>query len=93
MISKAHMKMEEGRGHRGEGSHTKFLELFRQAVQLFRDASQLGNTASRLGNAGSQLGNAAYCLEEMNRFEEAGGESPLQPFVSQNDRNNNLYNN
>ena len=79
MISKAHMKMEEGRGYRGEGSNAKFLELFGQAVQLFRDASQLGN--------------AAYCLEEMNRLEEAGGESPPHPFVARNDRNNNLYDN
>ena len=69
MISKAHMKMEEGRGHRGEGSNAKFLELFGQAVQLFRDASQLGN--------------AAYCLEEMNRLEEAGGESPPIPCDSE----------
>ena len=68
MIAKAHMKMEEGRGHRGEGSNAKFLELFRQAVRLFREASQLGN--------------AAYCLEEMNFFEEAGGESAPNPFVA-----------
>ena len=65
MISKAHMKMEEGRGHRGEGSNDKFLDLFGQAVQLFRGASQLGS--------------AAYCLEEMNQLEEAGGESPPTP--------------
>ena len=68
MISKAHMKMEEGRGHRGEGSDAKFLELFEQAVRLFRNASQIGD--------------AAYCLEEMNYLEEAGGESPPHPFVA-----------
>ena len=79
MISTAHMKMEEGRGYRGGGSNAKFLELFREAVRLFRDASQLGN--------------AAYCLEEMNHLDEAGGESPPHPFVAQNDRNNNLYDN
>ena len=57
------MKMEEGRGHRGRGSNSKFLELFKQAVRLFREVSQLGN--------------AAYCLEEMNCLEEAGGKSAL----------------
>ncbi|KAF8533500.1 hypothetical protein BDD12DRAFT_898763 [Trichophaea hybrida] len=57
-ISRAHMNMEEGRGHRGDGSTGKFLELFREAVRLFREASQLGN--------------AAFCLEEMNHLEEAG---------------------
>ena len=55
--------MEEGRNRRGEGSTAKFLELFREAVKLFRDASQLGN--------------AAFCLEDMNCLEEAGGESLL----------------
>ena len=71
-ISKAHMKMEEGRGHRGRGSNYKFLELFRQAVRLFHEASQPGN--------------AAYCLEEMNCLEEAGGENAPHLFVAQNDR-------
>ncbi|KAF8544382.1 hypothetical protein BDD12DRAFT_801307 [Trichophaea hybrida] len=57
-ISKAHLNMEEGRGYRASDNTKKFLELFRQAVQLFRDAEQFGN--------------AAFCLEEMNRLEEAG---------------------
>jgi len=57
------MNMEEGRGCRGEGSSGKFLELFREAVCLFREVSQLGN--------------AAYCLEEMNNLEEAGGKPLL----------------
>jgi hypothetical protein len=52
--------MEEGRMHRGEGSTKEFLHLFREAVELFREASQLGN--------------AAFCLEDMNCLEEAGGE-------------------
>jgi tetratricopeptide (TPR) repeat protein len=51
--------MEEGRGYRASGNNKKFLELFGEAVQLFRGAEQHGN--------------AAYCLEEMNRLEEAGG--------------------
>ena len=59
-ISQAHLKMEEGRMHRGGGSTGEFLRLFREAVELFRDASQFGN--------------AAFCLEDMNCLEEAGGE-------------------
>ncbi|KAF8244421.1 hypothetical protein K440DRAFT_663457 [Wilcoxina mikolae CBS 423.85] len=57
-ISKAHLSMEEGRGYRANDNTEKFLKLFGQAVQLFRDAEQFGN--------------AAFCLEEMNRLEEAG---------------------
>ena len=53
--------MEEGRKHRGEGCITKFLELFGEAVKLFRVVNQLGN--------------AAFCLEDMNHLEEAGGET------------------
>jgi len=51
--------MEEGRGHRADGSDGKFLKLFESAERVFRELSQLEN--------------AAFCLEEMARFEEAGG--------------------
>jgi len=46
--------------HRREGSTREFLRLFGEAVELFREASQFGN--------------AAFCLEDMNCLEEAGGE-------------------
>ncbi|KAA8911747.1 P-loop containing nucleoside triphosphate hydrolase protein [Sphaerosporella brunnea] len=57
-ITGAHLKMEEGRGYRADGKPEKFLQLFAAAVDLFRAAGQSGN--------------AAFCLEEMNRLEEAG---------------------
>lgn len=65
-IAQAHIHMEEGRGHRADGFYGKFLRFFESAERIFRELSQLEN--------------AAFCLEEMARLEEAGGNyKPCRP--------------
>jgi hypothetical protein len=59
----AHMKMEEGHGHRARGSYREFMSSFSEAVLLFKEFAQLDN--------------AAFCLEEMDCLEEAGGQLPF----------------
>jgi hypothetical protein len=62
--------MEEGRGYRADGFYEGFLDRFAKAEQIFRETSQLEN--------------AAFCLEEMTRLEEAGGDyKPSRPDLRQ----------
>lgn len=51
----------KGRSARGLGDHNEFLRCYQEAVDRFRKEQQFTLVAQ--------------CLEEMNRFEEAGGNS------------------